>query len=72
MLRIFHSFSSILGTYCQEKEIEEINRIEYSDDDKYELGKLRIPRFVKIGEILKSRWNSWEVINTGLFFSRIS
>lgn len=58
------------GTYCQEQELEEINSVDFQESPPGQCGLF--PGLMTISDIFKSRWRSWEVINTGLMLRTYS
>jgi hypothetical protein len=56
-----------VGTYCQEREIEAINRTDYTNDNDnkfFPKPMLGLPKILSFKDLFTFRWNSWEVINT--------
>jgi hypothetical protein len=62
-----YPFDYWIGTYCQERELEEINRADFSEGDSRQCGAINFPSFLGIKDMFVTRWNSWEVLNTGEF-----
>jgi hypothetical protein len=55
------------GTYCQERELEAINRQDYTqgNDNKFFPNALwKFPKILSFKDIFGFRWRSWEVVNT--------
>lgn len=62
------------GTYCQERELEEISKVDYSSyhETYFPSDCFQIPKLLPFTELMSVRWNSWEVINIGLMLSTYS